>query len=45
MCGGIGVNTATAKDLFGVNYDRVLGLKKQYDPTNVFHKGAGKFPL
>ncbi|EXJ53324.1 uncharacterized protein A1O5_13446 [Cladophialophora psammophila CBS 110553] len=40
-----GIASASAKDIFGVNFERVLALKKQYDPKNVFFKGAGKFPL
>ncbi|KIW19443.1 hypothetical protein PV08_00015 [Exophiala spinifera] len=40
-----GIASASAKDIFGVNYERVLALKKQYDPNNVFKKGAGKFPI
>ncbi|KAK2686270.1 hypothetical protein QWA68_014849 [Fusarium oxysporum] len=40
-----GVATSLAQDIFGVNYEKVLALKKQYDPKNVFNKGAGKFLL
>jgi FAD/FMN-containing dehydrogenase len=40
-----GIASATAKDIFGPNYERVLALKKEYDPGNLFSKGAGKFPL
>lgn len=39
----IGVSSSSAQDLFGVNYERVLELKKMYDPKNIFAKGAGKF--
>ncbi|KAI8664698.1 hypothetical protein NCS56_00903500 [Fusarium sp. Ph1] len=40
-----GIATSRAQELFGVNYERVLALKKQYDPKNLFDKGAGKFAL
>ena len=33
--------SASAKDIFGVNFDRVLELKKQYDPKDLFIVRAG----
>ncbi|UKZ75727.1 hypothetical protein TrVFT333_003419 [Trichoderma virens FT-333] len=38
-----GVSSSSAQDIFGINYERVLELKKRYDPKNIFAKGAGKF--
>ncbi|QYS99437.1 FAD linked oxidase domain protein [Trichoderma simmonsii] len=38
-----GVSSSSAQDIFGVNYERVLELKKMYDPRNIFAKGAGRF--
>ncbi|KAL7905864.1 hypothetical protein GGI35DRAFT_488126 [Trichoderma velutinum] len=38
-----GVSSSSAQDIFGVNFERVLELKKIYDPRNVFAKGAGRF--
>jgi FAD/FMN-containing dehydrogenase len=29
-----------AKELFGVNTERLVSLKKQYDPHNIFNKFA-----
>ncbi|RDW80933.1 hypothetical protein BP5796_05631 [Coleophoma crateriformis] len=35
-----GIGTATGQQLFGVNYDKVVSLKKRYDPQNIFNKSV-----
>ncbi|KAL7952862.1 hypothetical protein V8C34DRAFT_318676 [Trichoderma compactum] len=37
------VSSSSAQDIFGVNYERGLELKKMYDAKNIFAKGAGEF--
>lgn len=33
----------TGKEMFGANYDRLVELKRKYDPENMFDKFAGLF--
>ncbi|KAI9651264.1 hypothetical protein NHQ30_001302 [Ciborinia camelliae] len=39
-----GMNEASAKDLFGANYERLVELKQVYDPQNVFGKCYNLMP-
>jgi len=40
----IGLDESTAQQTFGVNFNRLVELKKEVDPTNVFSKGHNLLP-
>jgi hypothetical protein len=40
----LGFGNSSAQKLFGVNYERLVSLKRRYDPLNVFAKGHNLLP-
>jgi hypothetical protein len=38
-----GISSSHGKEIFGVNYEKVLELKKRYDPTDIFNKSVKIF--
>jgi hypothetical protein len=38
------LGNTSAEKLFGANYERLVSLKKRYDPLNIFAKGHNLLP-